>query len=108
MSDPVDRERDDQVLDQLGAHGDVGAIPRPVSVWIYGPESHLEAVAARMSGSDWLIELEEQGDVWVLRAEREQPATSEAIYAMSDEVLAVIEGTEAEYDGWETSVERSN
>ena len=108
MSHPVDRDRDDLVLGQLEQHGDVGAIPRPLFVWIYGSESDLEAVASRMSASDWLIDLEQQGDVWVLRAEREQPATREAIYAMSDEVQAAIEGTDADYDGWETSVERSN
>jgi regulator of ribonuclease activity B len=108
MSDPGDREMDDQVLGQLSDHGDAGAIPRPVFVWIYGSESDLQTVAARMSGSGWQVELEDQDEDWLLKGQREQAATREAIYAMSDEVLAALEGTAAEYDGWETSVEHSN
>jgi hypothetical protein len=108
MNHPVDRDRDDAVLAQLAEHGDVGTIPRPLFVWIYGSESDLEVVAERMAGSGWLVDLEDQGDVWVLRAEREQLATAEAIHAMSDLVDSALEGTNAEYDGWETSVERSN
>ena len=108
MKAPNDRDRDDLVLDQLCAHGDVGLIPRPVCIWIYGAEDDLQTAAARMAGGNWEIEIEQYDERWVLRAEREQPANDEAIHAMSAEILAAIKGTDADYDGWETSVERSH
>ena len=46
-------------------------------------EEDLDTVATRLFGSDWLIDLDWQGDHWALRAERHQPATKEAVYAMS-------------------------
>ena len=108
MSGLNDHEKDDLVLEELSERGDMGAIPRPVYVWIYGTEDDLQAVADRLTAHDWKCELEQQDERWVLRAEREQSATRDAIHAMSSEILAAMAGTGADYDGWETSVERAH
>ena len=108
MTELTVHDRDDLVLDELRAHGDKGAIPRPVFVWIYGARDDLEMAAERMGGGNWLLELEEQDEEWVLRTEREQMATREAIHSMSEKILAALVGTDAFYDGWETSVERGH
>ena len=101
-------ERDLGVLQALADHGDVGAILRPVYIWIYGSRSDLLQVAARL-GSGWVnTGPEEASDRWVIRAEREQPATEDAILAMVAEINEAMSGTQADFDGWETSVERSN
>lgn len=104
-----DGNRDELVLSQLREHGDTGAIPRPVTAWIYGSEEELNLIAARLSDAGWTsIDIDDQGDTCSLVAECEQPATAEAIHAMSEAIATAIAGTEAVDDGWETSVERTH
>ncbi|WP_380877317.1 hypothetical protein ACFB49_12320 [Sphingomonas sp. DBB INV C78] len=102
------RDRDTATLKALHEHGDAAVIMRPVFIWIYGEEADLRKVASRLAATWQDVEPEQANSGWVIRAQREQEATEEAIFAMSDEINAAIEDTDAEFDGWETSVERSN
>lgn len=101
-------ERDLGVLKALADHGDVGAIPRPIYIWIYGDEGDLRQIADRLKSRWTNVEPEVSDDQWVIRAEREQPATEQAILEMVVEINDAMNGTQAAFDGWETSVERSN
>ena len=102
-------ESDAGVLAQLRQHGDVAHIPRPVYIWIYGEERDLRIVAPRLQDDGWFDTDPESDDgIWVIRAQREQTVTEADIAAMSGAIHMAIEDTEAEYDGWETSVERSS
>ena len=107
MADALSRP-DRAVLEQLAEHGDVGAIPREVRIWIYGSKSDLDVIAERLA-SAWsdFTPTENEGE-WSIMAHRVQEATEEAILALSNEMLAALAGTSAEYDGWETSIEQSN
>ena len=102
----TDRSQDDAVLSGLHEHGDRGSISRPVFVWIYGSQSDLQIVQARLETLGWQqLKIEPANETWSLTGQRIQQAASEAIYKMSDEVTAALAGTSADYDGWETSVE---
>jgi hypothetical protein len=105
----VSDENDLSVLAQLREHGDDPNIPRPVFMWIYGPEEDLRIVAERLSALFWQgVDPEPVDDEWAIRAEREQTTTEAQIASMVQEIDKAIGGTDAVFDGWETSVERSN
>jgi hypothetical protein len=104
-----DRRRDDLVLEQLRQRGDTGVIPRRVTIWIYGNERDLTSIAERLAVDGWpWIDIQDQGDKFSLIAEREQQASPDAIHAMTGAINEIISDTCAIFDGWETSVERSN
>jgi hypothetical protein len=102
-------ESDLAILAQLREHGDDANIPRPIFIWIYGLEDDLKMVAARLSAVGWQnVDPEPVDDEWVVRAEREQTTAEAQISSMIEEIYGAMDGTGANFDGWETSVERSN
>jgi len=99
-------ERDAEVLKALGEQGDRPMIPRPVFIWIYGTLDDLWQVAPLLADKGWQQTDPEPADgQYVIRAQREQPASEEAITSMIEEIELAIANTDAEFDGWETSVE---
>jgi hypothetical protein len=100
--------QDRAVLEELANRGDVGAIPREVTIWIYGSEDDLRLISSRLN-SAWsdAVPTEEEGQ-WSIMAKRVQEATNDAVLRMSSEIEAALIGTSAVYDGWETSVAKSN
>jgi hypothetical protein len=99
---------DRAVLEQLAERGDVGFIPREVTVWVYGAKTDLDIVAERLAAAWTNTQPTENEGQWSIMAHRVQEATEEAILAMSNEIDDALTGTSAEYDGWETSIEQSN
>lgn len=96
------------LLESLREGGDRPFIDREVRIWIYGSKDDLYTVAGRLADS-WdnaSPECDENG--WSILASRTQTTTDEAILAMTTEIEAALEGTAAEYDGWETSIEKPN
>ena len=99
---------DRAVLEQLAEYGDVGAIPRDVTIWIYWTKPDLDGIAERLAATWSDTQPREDEGKWSIMAHRVQSATEEAILVMSNEIERALAGTSAEYDGWETSIELSN
>ncbi|WP_162925346.1 ribonuclease E inhibitor RraB [Aurantiacibacter odishensis] len=97
---------DKAVLSSLREGGDHPAIPREIRIWIYGSQDDLNKVADRLA-DNWDDTIPERdGEEWSILASRTQPTSDEAIIAMTNEIEAALEGTAADYDGWETSIEK--
>jgi Regulator of ribonuclease activity B len=93
------------VLEELAKKGDVGAISREIQIWIYGSRVDLEAISKRLTNG-WANTVPQfYNDRWSIVASRIQKATDDSIQEMVSEVQAALQGTTADFDGWETSVE---
>ena len=102
-------EADEQVLEQLAAHGDNPAIPRPVMHFFYGEVDQLSELNQRLNFPNWTgSELARGADDHRLVATKTTDLIEESIELMMSEVEQALAGLNLEYDGWETSVEQSN
>ncbi|MCA1749437.1 MAG: ribonuclease E inhibitor RraB [Sphingomonadales bacterium] len=101
MVDPNKR-----VLELLYEQGDIAAVARPVNIWLYGNRDELSGLERKLEQLGWRdCKPRLFDDVWVIIAERDQPATEEAISAMAREIESLVEDTDVDFDGWETRVE---
>ena len=98
------------VLKALADAHDCPEIPRAVPIWIYGTEGDLQLVSQRLEAANWSFTdvVESQDDRLMINAERQQRTSEQEIIEMSAEIEILLAGTAADYDGWETSVEKAN
>ena len=102
-------EADMQLLQQLAAHGDNPMIPRPVMHFFYGEVDQLSELNQRLNFPDWTgSELAKGPEDYRLVPTKMTDLTEKSVELMMSEVEQAIAGLDLEYDGWETSVERSS
>jgi Regulator of ribonuclease activity B len=99
---------DRAILDELAKRGDQASVPRAVSIWIYGSKIELGCVASRLHETWNNLQLAQDEMRCSILADRVQPVTEEAIFDMINEIELAIDGTDAIFDGWETSVQGVN
>ena len=97
-------DADRQVLDQLAAHGDNPAIPRPVMHFFYGQPKQLSAAAESFKRLAWKEAEVAQGSLTATIVTDLQEAS---VTRMVEECERVRTEFSLEYDGWETSVEET-
>jgi hypothetical protein len=102
-----------RVLAALEAAGDVPAIPRPITHWLYFAEPAARATtAAALAAAGFSVTLEEERaeaapHPYPLRAKRVDRAEEDAVDAAVFQILEAIAGAEAEYDRWEAPVKHA-
>ena len=100
------KKADKRAVDLLRVQGDRGSIPRPVNIWFYGDLDELLDLKEKLEAAGWEATEPEPCDrTYMLRAEREQSTSPEAMETLLKEIEAEIVFTDIVFDGWETTVE---
>jgi regulator of RNase E activity RraB len=98
-------------LEAFAKHGDDLSLARPVTHWLYFAQAADRALAAHeLARAGFAIELlspleDDAGLQFGLCLERVDRIDQESIDTVVFDILDVVEGYEAEYDGWEAPVE---
>lgn len=102
--------RNRRVVEALAEAGDVLALPRPITHWVYFEDGAVRATtASTLVGLGFSVELEDVLDAseprrYPLRVERVDRAEKEAVDAAVWQILDAIATADAVYDGWESPV----
>lgn len=110
----LERIRNRRVIAALEEAGDVLVTPRPITHWLYFADPAARAAtAATLAAAGFAVELEDARveaapHPYPLRVERVDRATQDAVDAAVFQLLDAMAGVEAEYDGWESPVERAD
>ncbi|GAA0740401.1 DUF695 domain-containing protein [Dactylosporangium roseum] len=93
---------DNQVVQELEAHGDRLSSPRPVEFLAYFPDPERAEAAAeelRIDGFAVTVERGDEGD-FVLQAIRRDPVEPPALHEATWKVRGIVERHDGLYDGW--------
>lgn len=93
---------DNQVVQELEAHGDRLSAPRAVEFLAYFPDAERAEASAqdlREEGFAVTVERGDEGD-FVLQAIRRDPVEPPTLHEMTWKVRGIVEGHDGIYDGW--------
>jgi hypothetical protein len=100
---------DNQVVQELEAHGDRLSVPRAVEFLAYFPDTgraELTAEELRQEGFAVTVDKGDEGD-FVLQAIRREPVEPPALHELTWKVRGLVEGHDGMYDGWGCMVQGS-
>lgn len=97
---------DQQVLRTLQQHGDDPSMARPVRFYFYGKRAGVDRLAEGLTAEGFTVDTSFNNPDGV-RLLRTMTVRAEDFEALTPKILAAADAEGVEYDGWETSIEKS-